>query len=187
MFGHELTERQLGAIFARIPNSNDENACWLYEGMKNQEGYAMYSGTRLHRMMLENKLGRALGDKMLACHTCVKHRHCVNPNHLYEGTWKDNSKDMKTHGTIHSNKGRPRAKITDEQRAVIGQSRMDSYRLAQEYGLDPSTVRWIKRRWRATHPQETGTDTSAVGEQNAPSPVLPETVQLETSVLCGSA
>jgi hypothetical protein len=164
MFGHELTEYQLGAIFARL-SSCDPNECWLYSGCRHPEGYALYNGKRLHRLMLENKLERALSPNMLACHTCVKHRHCVNPDHLYEGTSKDNSNDMRQHGTMY--RGGGKRKLTPEQRLIVGSSSEDSYKLAARYGLDPSSIRYIKRCYRAKNPPNPETDMPAVVEPHA--------------------
>ena len=49
---------------------------------------------QVHRVVLEAKLGRPLRDNMLACHTinCTSKR-CINPEHLYEGTFKQNLED----------------------------------------------------------------------------------------------
>lgn len=147
MFGHELTENQLGAIFARVSRCDKPDECWLYEGVIHPEGYAMFSGTRVHRLLLENQLGRALGEGMLACHKCIKHRHCVNPAHLYEGTRQNNGADLRRDGTAY--RGGGRRKLTPEQRWEVAQSPLGSYKLAAKYGMDASTIRHIKRMWRA--------------------------------------
>lgn len=49
------------------------------------------------RLILENKLGRALQKGMRTCHTCDNHL-CCNPDHLYEGTARDNALDMMVRG-----------------------------------------------------------------------------------------
>lgn len=48
---------------------------------------------RGHRIVLEKKLGRQLGFNKLACHTCDTPA-CINPKHLFEGTYKINAQDM---------------------------------------------------------------------------------------------
>lgn len=48
---------------------------------------------KVHRLALERKLGRQLLPGMLALHDC-DWPSCVNEDHLYEGTHKDNVQDM---------------------------------------------------------------------------------------------
>lgn len=38
-------------------------------------------------------------DGMIICHKCIKHRDCVNPDHLYLGTPKTNADDVIKNGT----------------------------------------------------------------------------------------
>lgn len=48
---------------------------------------------RISRVVLEKKLGRSLKPRHLALHTC-DYSPCINQDHLYEGTRKDNVRDM---------------------------------------------------------------------------------------------
>lgn len=47
----------------------------------------------LHRYTLEQKLGRPIQRKHEACHTC-NNPSCIEPEHLYEGTHKQNMWDL---------------------------------------------------------------------------------------------
>lgn len=78
--------------------------CWEWQGFlmrfrnqkPGQKGYAdsSYRGkkVRVHRKMLEIKLGQLLGPKLQACHDC-DNPPCINPDHLYPGTNQQNHLD----------------------------------------------------------------------------------------------
>lgn len=73
------------------------NGCWLWNRGKNQKGYGLVkingSMRPVHRLVLGEKLGRAVRSGMDACHKCHT-PSCVNPDHLYEGTRRQNVQDM---------------------------------------------------------------------------------------------
>lgn len=81
-----------------------ENGCWLWNRFchkfrnqkPGQKGYPGAShrgkGVRVHRKMLEIKLGRILPPDIQACHTCDT-PNCCNPDHLYPGTNQQNHLD----------------------------------------------------------------------------------------------
>jgi len=52
---------------------------------------------QLNRYILEQKLGRPISPKHLACHKCGV-RNCIEPEHIYEGTYEDNNHDTYNHG-----------------------------------------------------------------------------------------
>src|SRR4028119_2143550 len=70
---------------------------------KRSDGYAIIKGTKIkgktksfyaHRLVLEHKLGRPVKAGYFACHS-GDDRGCLNPDHLWEGTSADNSRDAK--------------------------------------------------------------------------------------------
>ncbi len=99
---------------------------------------------RLHRQVLEQKLGRKILPGMCALHKCHI-RACINLDHLYEGSHRDNMDDMKSSG--HSYRcGSPRkldliqvAEIRN--RLTLGEGGSS---LAREFGVSPSTISRIK-------------------------------------------
>jgi hypothetical protein len=56
---------------------------------------------KVHRLSLERNLGRQIRPGYHALHTC-NFKSCVNPEHLYEGTSKDNIQDSIANGTHFS-------------------------------------------------------------------------------------
>jgi hypothetical protein len=85
--------------FYRICDSiqPDEYGCKNYPS-KVPPGYYKHvriNGRRhgVHRLALQRKLERKIQPGYYALHHC-DHKSCVNPDHLYEGTDKDNVRDM---------------------------------------------------------------------------------------------
>jgi hypothetical protein len=74
-----------------------ESGCWEWTRYKSQKGYGQfhYNGktTFTHRYVLEKKIGRPIFKGYMACHSC-HNRACCNPEHIREGTAKENTKDM---------------------------------------------------------------------------------------------
>lgn len=63
-------------------------SCWLWMGLKNQYGYAMYSGVSAHRLTYEALVG-PIPHGLQLDHLC-RVRHCVNPAHLEPVTHAEN-------------------------------------------------------------------------------------------------
>lgn len=131
--------------------------CWLWDATTDTPGYAQLgsNGQRVavHRWVLEQRLGRSLQPGLLACHRC-NISYCVNPNHIYEGTWSDNARDReRAHGPrvgvkITRRKG---PKLASDQARAIFLSLSSDEEIARNYGISAATVAKIKRgeMWRS--------------------------------------
>lgn len=83
-------------IFGKI----QPTGCIICTLSKNSRGYANkrlringeWKTLTVHRLVLENILGRPIKSEYFACHTCNV-RNCINPNHLGEGYRLKNSQD----------------------------------------------------------------------------------------------
>lgn len=74
------------------PNTN----CWIWQGSVVDDGYGVISflaqQVRVHRLSFELHKG-PIPSGLLICHTC-DNPSCWNPDHLFTGTWQDNTRDM---------------------------------------------------------------------------------------------
>jgi hypothetical protein len=139
-------------ILARIePDTN--GGCWLWTGAINTGGYGFSKRGLAHR--LSHKTFKGEPGDFLVCHTCDV-RSCVNPDHLWLGTHKDNSDDMmkKQRGGWHEKKPHhlsvwhdgdqnPSSKLSSLKAAEIRSSSLHKVDLAEKYGVSVSTINRI--------------------------------------------
>lgn len=84
----------------------ERNGCWEWQRARNKLGYGNvgHAGKTWlsHRLayMLHHKID--LGD-LIVCHRC-DNPPCINPDHLFLGTKKDNARDMADKGRISQQK-----------------------------------------------------------------------------------
>lgn len=95
-----LSESVVDFFWANI-KKDFENNCWEWKGAKNRHGYGViysyssfkkYAHLRAHRVSWEIYNAEEIPNGLYICHHC-DNPSCVNPNHLFLGTQKDNILD----------------------------------------------------------------------------------------------
>lgn len=126
------------------------HTCWLWTGANNGKGYGrLYVGGKFvypHRYSFKLHIGD-IPTGMLVCHSCDV-RNCVNPDHLFLGTSKDNTQDMISKGRLRS-----ATKLSEHDvmriRDLYASGTYSQAKLAQEYRCNQSQISRIvtsKRR-----------------------------------------
>jgi hypothetical protein len=133
-----------------------EAECWPWIGSIDTRGYGTIGSDggrplmRAHRVSYEFAHG-SIPDGLFVCHAC-DNRDCVNPNHLFAATQRENVRDMVRKGRRHSSAGdlNPSAKLKSDQVIAIRQDNRSSSEILAEYEISISTLWAIRHRdtWR---------------------------------------
>ncbi len=127
------------------------DGCWLWVGSKLPKGYGMLAKTYAHRFSYEIHTG-TIPAGLLVCHSC-DNPSCVRPDHLFLGTYKENTQDMIRKGRTNGPKGTraARAKLTELQVLEIRAATDGPSAIAKRFNLNESTVCKIRLRKRWAH------------------------------------
>lgn len=104
----------LPSFIRELTQVDDETGCWLWCGSRFSTGYGLISYDRLwkaHRLVWTLVNGE-IPPNIQVCHKCDT-PPCINPNHLFLGTAKQNQQDKAAKGRhwqqkkTHCPKGHP--------------------------------------------------------------------------------
>ncbi len=131
--------------------------CWFWIGWRNSSGYGQLNNKNKH--VLAHRVSWELHKGTIPEGLCVLHKCdnpiCVNPDHLFIGTHKDNSMDRTRKGRNADQHGErsARAKLKEGQvREIICRYKsqnISQIELGKEYQISQQTVSAIlcKERW----------------------------------------
>ena len=153
-----MTERER---FMHRVEFEPNTGCWLWSGAPGAGGYGVtnFDGRvqKAHRVSFALTHGYMPPRRMKVCHRCDVPA-CVNPDHLWLGTQRENIADMDAKGRrrvrpskgSHNGMARLNEDIVTEIRDVLSLKRWSQAAVARSYGISPMTVSRIANRqlWR---------------------------------------
>lgn len=138
------------------PTTTIHGECWTWVGSKNAHGYGRFGingkNYYAHRIAWQIKHGD-IPDGMSVCHKCDR-TSCVNPNHLFLGSQKDNLNDASTKGRTSRGSHRPKAKLREGQikEIILLKSQgIKQKQIALKFGVGQATISRIVHRTKWKH------------------------------------
>lgn len=118
--------------------------CWLWIGATNNRGYGSQGRHMAHRMSHEIFNGPTSGKVVM--HSC-DNPSCVKPTHLTVGTQSENLQDMARKMRNNTSKLSVEQVLEIRARYVrTGHRTSNRRQLAEEYGVQPGTIKAIALR-----------------------------------------
>ena len=129
--------------------------CWNCSShIPNKYGYVYITRNKvkqkMHRYIYEKYYGSIPRGKCV-CHTC-DNKKCGNPEHLFLGTYRDNSHDAVNKNRLFMKKGEqhPYSYLTEKDIKAIRIEESSFAKKAKKYNTSPSNIAHIihRRRWK---------------------------------------
>ncbi len=145
----QITDAIIIANFWKKVDKKD-SGCWEWNGSTQYKGYGeMRVAKKLraaHRISYRILIG-GINDNLCVCHKC-DNRKCVNPEHLFLGTIKDNNIDkmLKGRGRVLKGSNSPKSKLKEEDVLFIRNSDKRNFKLAKLFKVTKTTITDIKKR-----------------------------------------
>ncbi len=145
-----VLQEDLRTRFERSYMPEPNSGCWLWLANLDDKGYGRITISCTYKMHYAHRVawllyrGKLLGNVLHHC----DNPSCVNPEHLYLGTHKQNAEDRKRRGRNADQHGEngPRAKLTARQVIAIRTDPREQKIIAAEYSITQPTVSDIKNR-----------------------------------------
>jgi hypothetical protein len=144
-----------GMVRAMLSNVlvNQSTGCWLWQGSRDSWGYGhiKHNGRYFSTHRLSWMVHNGPIEKMQVLHSCDV-RNCINPDHLFLGTQKDNLADMAKKGRGSFGENHWKTSLTEQQVISIRADKRLQREIAQDFCISPKSVGAIQkgRSWKFT-------------------------------------
>ncbi len=137
--------------------NKDENDCWIWNAaLDKMTKYGINKDFKSRKCLRSHRISYILHKGnipkgMFVCHTCDV-KLCINPDHLYLGTHKDNMRDQKERKRAHRPSsedcvfGKFNKDIVLEIRDIYKQNKMTISQLSTKYNVYYSSIYNIIKR-----------------------------------------
>lgn len=116
--------------------------CWEWTGARDPQGYGVFCYAKktykAHRIAVQLD-GRSFRKGEYACHHC-DNPGCVNPDHIYVGTPKDNMRDALERGRFPHGSRCHMARLTEANVREIRRGGKTDQQWAEQFGVSRPTV-----------------------------------------------
>jgi hypothetical protein len=125
-----------------------ESGCWIWMGAVTGSGYGVCGSQKnktrsAHRVSYEAFIGE-IPKGMIIAHSCDIPL-CVNPNHLWVATHKENSQDMVKKNRQAKGEAGGNTKLTLDQIEFIRKSILPHRKLGRMFNVSHANIGYIKR------------------------------------------
>ncbi len=149
---------ELNELFDRSYTVNPKTDCWEWTRGRSKAGYGQFGheGEVCYAHIFSYRRHKGEIPKgSEVCHTC-DNPPCINPDHLFLGSHKENFEDASRKGRIARQVGElsGMAKLTEEQVLAIRKDPRPHRVIAKDYGISNRNVSGIKRRETWKHLEE---------------------------------
>ena len=144
----DYDQKLIRRFFSKV-DIKRENDCWNW--LANQTKIYGYGRFRCNKMELAHRISYILkygkiSNDILVCHIC-NNKLCINPNHLFLGTWQDNMNDMinkkrSLTGEKHFN-SKLTWKIIRKIREEYSKNETTYYKLSKKYNISDTVIGYI--------------------------------------------
>lgn len=154
-------EEVANLFWKSVDKSDNPNACWEWSAYRNNQGYGMFTPIETRTPIGAHRLSYILHfndipEGLFVLHKC-DNPPCVNPNHLFLGTAKDNIRDAIQKGRLlnRDNSTKRKPTLNEEKiRLIRGlEESLSRTKIAQAFDVSLNTISNILkgRTWKHVH------------------------------------